>query len=135
MLLFRRCVPTTATIACICLTSTDHLRLIDFSSGAEGRSVKFELMGSPWSSWDWGLHARSLLLHLFSAAFRLGFQMVTSADVSSKYATDGDGNPDYPLDVHSIYLVKMPPQEKGVLDSLRQTVNDFSLPSYEEAMK
>jgi len=159
MLLFRRCVPSTATIACICLTSTDHLRLIDFSpgdqevlktcimeiylpgvngvdsSGSEGRSLKFELMGSPWSSWDWGLHARSLLLHLFSAAFRLGFQMVASADVSSKFATDGDGNPDYPLDVHSIYLVKMPPQEKGVLDSLRQTVNDFSLPSYEEVMK
>merc|ERR1712130_517431 len=159
MLLFRRCIPTTASFSCICLTSTDHLRLIDFSpgdqevlktcimgnylpgvngvdsSGSEGRSVKFELMGSPWSSWDWGLHARSLLLHLFSAAFRLGFQMVASADVSSKYATDGDGNPDYPLDVHSIYLVKMPPQEKGVLDSLRQTVNDFSLPSYEEVMK
>merc|ERR1711936_1354653 len=150
MLLFRRCVPTTATIACICLTSTDHLRLIDFSpgdqevlktcimenylpgvngvdsSGSEGRSVKFELMGSPWSSWDWGLHARSLLLHLFSAAFRLGFQMVASADVSSKFATDGDGNPDHPLDVHSIFLIKMPPQP---------TFEKDSPPTYEEAMK
>merc|ERR1711971_291726 len=27
MLLFRRCVPTTASFSCICLTSTDHLRL------------------------------------------------------------------------------------------------------------
>merc|ERR1712062_35686 len=47
-LLFRRCVPTTATFSCICLTnvgtnlkindgwkpvSTDHLRLINFSPG------------------------------------------------------------------------------------------------------
>ena len=133
MLLFRRCAPTTATIACICLTSTDHLRLIDFSpgdqevlrtciienylpgvngvdsSGSEGRSLKFELLGSPWASWDWGLHARSLLLHLFAAAFSLGFQIVASADVSSKYARVNHGNQQYtyPVDVHSIYLVKM----------------------------
>ena len=105
------------------------------SSGSEGRSLKFELVGSPWGSWDYGLHARSLLLHLFAAAFRLGFQIVASADVSSKYATDGDGNPDHPLDVHSIYLVKMPPQGKGVFNSLHQTMNEFSLPTYEEAMK
>ena len=63
------------------------------------------------------------------------FQIVASADVSSKYATDGDGNPDHPLDVHSIYLVKMPPQGKGVFNSLHQTMNEFSLPTYEEAMK
>lgn len=162
MLLFRRCVPTTASIACICLTSTDHLRLIDFSPGDQevlktcvlenylpgvngvdtsgtegGRSVKFELVGSPWGSWDWGLHARSLLVNLFAAAFNLGFQIVASADVSSKYATDGDGNPEYPLDVHSIYLVKMPVQGKpaDMFQSLRQTMGEFSLPTYEEAMK
>jgi len=165
MLLFRRCIPTTATIACICLTSTDNLRLIDFSSederilktcimenylpgvkeletteyclGTEGKSVRFELKGRPWSSWDWGLHARSLLLHLFAAAFSLGFQIAASADVGSMYEYDGDGNPYHPLDVHSIYLVKMPPQGEGVFESSAQTVkvNDNSLPSYEEAMK
>jgi len=166
MLLFRRCAPTTATIACICLTSTNHLRLIDFSSedervlktcilenylpgvkeletteyclGTEGKSVRFELKGSPWSSWDWGLHARSLLLHLFAAAFSLGFQIGfgASADVSSMYEYDEHGNPYHPLDVHSIYLVKMPPQGEGVFESSAQTVkvNDNLLPSYEEAM-
>ena len=150
MLLFKRCVPTRASVACICLTSTDHLRLIDFSpgdeevlktcvmenylpgvnsvdtSGSEGRSVKFDLFGSPWGSWDDGLHARSLLLHLLSAAFSLGFQIVASADVSSKYATDGDGNPDHPLDVHSIFLIKMPPQPK---------IEKDSPPTYQEAIK
>merc|ERR1712110_1119670 len=33
MLLFRKCVPTTASFSCICLTSTEHLRLINFSPG------------------------------------------------------------------------------------------------------
>ena len=149
MLLFRRCVPTTASFSCICLTSTDHLRLVNFSrgdqevlktcimenylpgvdgvdtSGVEGNSVKFSLVGSPWSNHGAGLHARSLLVHLFAAAVSLGFQIVASADVSSKFQTDSDGNPEYPLDVHSIYLVKMPMQGK-----LEQNL----LPTYEEAM-
>jgi len=150
MLLFRRCVPTTASFSCICLTSTDHLRLVNFSRGdqevlktcimenylpgvskvdtsdkGEGNSVKFNLVGSPWSNHGAGLHARSLLVHLFAAALNLGFQIVASADVSSKFATDSDGNPEYPLDVHSIYLVKMPMQDK-----LEQNL----LPTYQEAM-
>ena len=148
MLLFRRCAPTTARFSCICLTSTDHLRLINFSpgdqellktcimqnylpgvarvdaSGDEGNSVKFDLMGSPWSSHGGGLHARSLLVHLFAAAINLGFQIVASADVSSKYARR-ENSPDYPLDVHSIYLVKMPTQGK---------IEQNLLPTYEEAM-
>ena len=95
------------------------------SSGGEGNSVKFDLVGSPWSNHGGGLHARSLLVHLFAAAINLGFQIVASADVSSKFATDGDGNPEYPLDVHSIYLVKMPMQGK-----LEQSL----LPTYQEAM-
>merc|ERR1712001_743459 len=68
MLLFRRCVPTTASFSCICLTSTAPLRLVNFSrgdqevlktcimenylpgvdgvdtSGVEGNSVKFSLV-------------------------------------------------------------------------------------------
>ena len=148
MLLFRRCVPTTASFSCICLTSVDHLRLINFSpgdqevlktcimqnylpgvasvdtSGAEGNSLKFDLIGCPWSSHGGGLHARSLLVHLFVAAINLGFQIVASADVSSKFARR-DNKPDYPLDVHSIYLVKMPAQGK---------IEQNLLPTYDEAM-
>jgi len=166
MLLFQKCSPVNnASIACICLTSTDHLRLIDFNPGdqevlktcvlenympgvngvdsSEGRSLKFDLVGSPWGSWDWGLHARHLLLHLFEAASRLGFKVIASADVSSKFATDGDGNPDYPLDVHSIFLVKMPTQTvvSGSFRDVKETVKDFGenlasrLPTYEEAMR
>ena len=149
MLLFRRCAPTTARFSCICLTSTDHLRLINFSpgdqellktcimqnylpgvarvdaSGDEGNSVKFDLMGSPWSSHGGGLHARSLLVHLFAAAITLGFQIVASADVSSKYARR-ENSPDYPLDVHSIYLVKMPAQGK-IEQNLLPTLNEEAM--------
>merc|ERR1712088_988934 len=149
MLLFRRCVPTTASFSCICLTSTEHLRLVNFSpgdqevlktcimenylpgvarvdtSGGEGNSMKFDLVGSPWDNHSGGLHGRSLLVHLFAAAVNLGFQIAASADVSSKFATDSDGNPDYPLDVHSIYLVKMPTQGK---------IEQNLLPTYQEAM-
>ena len=95
------------------------------ASGIEGNSIKFNLIGSPWSSHGGGLHARSLLVHLFAAAINLGFQIVASADVSSKFATDSDNKPEYPLDVHTIYLVKMPPQDK---------VQQNLPPSYEEAM-
>merc|ERR1712008_97442 len=81
------------------------------ASEIEGNSLKFDLTGSPWRNQGGGLHARSLLVHLFAAAINLGFQIVASADVSSKFARR-DNKPDYPLDVHSIYLVKMPAQDK-----------------------
>ena len=148
MLLFQRCVPTTASFSCICLTCTDHLRLINFSPGdqevlktcimdnylpgvcvyhasdIESNTLKFDLSGSPWSNQGAGLHARSLLVQLFAAAIDLGFQIVASADVSSKFARR-DNKPDYPLDVHSIFLVKMPAQSK---------TEQNMLPTYEEAM-
>ena len=80
-----------------------------------GNSLEFDLLGSPWFSHSGGLHARSLLVHLFAEAINLGFQIVASVDVGTKFATDIDGNPDYPLNVHSIYLRNL-------------------LPTYEEAM-
>ena len=145
MLLFRRCVPTTATFSCVCLTDKNHLCLINFSledqevlktcitenyppgawrcgvtiSETEGNCLLFHLKDKPWSNHGSGLHARSLLCHLFVAAINLGFQIVASADVSSQFAmknsTEHDpdeliSQPDYPKDVHSIYLVKMPLQ-------------------------
>jgi len=154
MLLFRRCTPNTASFSCICLhkgtfvTSTDHIRLINFSphdqellktcikqnylpgvagvwqeiSGVEGNSVKFDLVGSPWSSYGGGLHARSLLVHLFAAAINLGFQIVASTDVSSKGRKNSSDNL---VDVHSIYLIKIPTQRK---------IEKNLLPTNEEVM-
>ena len=138
MLLFRKCVPTTASFSCISLTSAGNLRLIDFSpedqevlktcilenylpgvsvrntSGAESNSLKFTLAGEPWCFHAGGLHARSLLVHLFAVAVNLGFQIAASADVSSKRTSQGENLyheiPDPLLDVHSIFLVKMPPK-------------------------
>ena len=133
MLLYRSCPPTTARFSCICLTGSDHLRLIDFPASdqeilsrtvterylpgvekvvsPESCSLKFSLAGSPWSNpsgcdLGWALHARSMLLHLLNTSHRLGYRLAVSADVSAKYRTDGDGNREFPLDVHTIYLVK-----------------------------
>ena len=74
---------------------------------SKGRSLIFDLAGIPWVTWDWGLHARHLILHLFATAFKLGYQITASADVSSEFATDAQNVPISPLDVHSIFLVKM----------------------------
>ena len=133
MLLYRRCPPTSARFCSISLTSSDHLRLIDFPhtdlevlrktvtehylpgvlkvDNSESCSLKFSLAGSPWShpggsSLGWALHARSLLLHLLNTSKQLGYRLAVSADVSAKYQTDQDGNPEYPLDVDTIFLVK-----------------------------
>jgi len=168
-LLFRRCPPAMASIACICLTSDNQLRLVDFSPGdqvilkacvtenyrpgvdgvdirplepeSKGRSLIFDLAGIPWDSWDWGLHARHLLLHLFATLFNLGYQITASADVSSEFATDAQNVPISPLDVHSIFLVKMHTQPAaGALSEAEQIVTEFGEhpgsgpPTYEEAM-
>ena len=138
MLLFRKCVPTTASFSCISLTSAGNLRLIDFSpedqevlktcilenylpgvslrntSGLESNSLKFTLVGKPWedhgegpfTSHGAGLHAKSLLVHLFAAANSLGFEIAASADVCSGYFQSED-NQNFPVDVHSIFLVKL----------------------------
>lgn len=157
MLLFRRCPPTTAIFSCISLTSSDHLRLIDFPpsdqevlgrtvnerylpgivkvDNTESCSLKFSLAGSPWSDpsgsdLGWALHARSMLLHLLNTAHQLGYRLAVSADVSAKYQTDGDGNPEYPLDVHTIYLVKQdsneaPPSYESAISDIRDDVFEF----------
>ena len=132
MLLFRRCDPTFARFSCFALTSTNHLTLIDFPSGdlailkncltqnylpglkelesTDTGSLKATLAGSPWShphgsGLGWALHARSLVMHLLATAIRLGYRLVVSADVSAKYHSDD--NTSYPLDVHTIYVVKL----------------------------
>lgn len=157
MLLYRRCPPTTARFCCISLTSSDHLRLIDFPSSdqeilsrtvtehylpgiekvdnTESCSLKFSLAGSPWSDpsgsgLGWALHARSMLLHLLNTSHQLGYRLAVSADVSAKYQTDGDGNPEYPLDVHTIYLVKQdynaaPPSYESAISDFRDDVFEF----------
>ena len=64
-------------------------------------------------------------MHLLNASFQLGYRTAVSADVSAKYATDSDGNPDYPLDVHTIYLVKLDQQHAA---------DPGAPPSYDMAM-
>ena len=80
-----------------------------------------------------------MLLHLLDASFRLGYRPAVSADVSHKYATDSDGNPDYPLDVHTIYLVKLEQQQQNVQQhqfqpQAQQQADPDAPPTYDMAM-
>ena len=108
---------------------------------SKGRSLIFDLARIPWASWDWGLRARHLLLHLFATAFNLGYQITASADVSSEFATDAENVPISPLDVHSTFLVKMHTQlADGALSEAEEIVTKFGEhigsgpPTYEETM-
>merc|ERR1712106_992480 len=74
----------------------------------ENNCHQIDLNGSPWTlSESFSLHARSTLLHMLKKANYLGWQLVASADVSSKYFQEESG-PDYPEDVHSWYFVYSP---------------------------
>ena len=144
MLLFRRCSPTFGRFSCFALTSINQLTLIDFPSGdlavlkncltlnylpgiqklesSDAGSLRATLSGFPWSpdrsglNLGWALHARSLILHLLSTLIRLGYRLVVSADVSARYASNSRDD-SYPLDVDTIYLVKLDvaATESGVL--------------------
>ena len=66
-----------------------------------------KLRGNPWATGingHDGIHARSLLCHLFQAFASRNWKPLTSADVSAKYVHQENG-PDYPIDVHSIFFI------------------------------
>ena len=62
------------------------------------------LQGCPWESGnEYGLHGRSMLLHMLKLANAHGWYLVASLDVSAKYVHRQKA-PDYPIDVHSWYF-------------------------------
>ena len=68
--------------------------------------IQVKLKGNPWSEMFHGdgYHGRALLLALLTSYTALGWRLVCSADVSSKYIHQQNG-PDYPLDVQSWYFM------------------------------
>jgi len=72
----------------------------------------------------------------------LGYQITASADVSSEFATDAQNVPYSPLDVHSIFFVKMHIQPAaGSLSEAEEIVTEefgehigSGPPTYEETM-
>ena len=132
MLLYRRGPPGNARFSCISPASSDLLYLIDFPPSDQGllnraitshypklaedlpsepRCLTFRLEGCPWgqtggSELGWALHARSMLLHLLLACRDLGYMVAGAADLSSKWMSDENGDPEYALDVDTIYLFR-----------------------------
>ena len=56
----------------------------------------------------------ALALHLVHALSTIGFSIMASADTSAKYVHQENG-PDYPLDVHSWFLIRTEALEKSNL--------------------
>jgi len=124
ILIFSRVAPTKTPFACIAFSDIDKVRILGFPANVSSKLrdviVENHLPGiekekekeedclqirfneSSWSSNS--IHARGTLVHLMAAAASYGWDVVASADVSAKYIHQENG-PDYPVDVHSWYLV------------------------------
>jgi len=137
VLLFRRSPPTRASrVACLCLSDTDHLRLLNFSEQSapalraavydtyepgvereerETYGLKMYLRGNPWVNCKHadGFFGRRMIMRIIKLALENGWQLLTSADVSAKYSSDSDGGDgDYPVDVHSLFFEYMGYEEQ-----------------------
>ena len=132
ILTFQRCPPMAMPIFCISLNWTDKVRFINAPSDlvqaltAEvkrvwlfgvarerpyGASFELKLNGNPWSygmSGHDGAHGRVLIKYLVKMCANMGWYVILSADVSAKYIHQDKG-PDYPIDVHSLWFMRMDP--------------------------
>merc|ERR1711862_956375 len=117
--------PKSMPFACIALSDTDKIRIIDFpgheqeqlgrvirstyphgirrEEQIDSKCLQFKLESSPWNGG--GNQGTAMLTHLLKRANQLGWQLSTSLDVSAKYISQENG-PDYPLDVHSWFFRK-----------------------------
>merc|ERR1740128_1579311 len=130
ILMFTRAVPYTTKFGCVSLSNTDKLRLLDFGPdtplaivniikeqwlvGIQEEKMRddgcyqIKVEGNPWG-WQGGDSklARSMMCHVLKELKARDWQLVASADVSSKYVHQKNG-PDFPIDVHSWFLVYWP---------------------------
>jgi len=141
ILLFHKAPSSAAKFACIFLSDTHRIRLLDFPpSHAEelkeelrrsylpgfkkkqkesdvDSCVQVELYGNPWHYiMPYNLYARSAMLNVLKKANSLGWDLVSSTDISSKcvIANDPGG---YKMDVHSWYFVYKHHQTGGSINS------------------
>jgi len=173
VLLYTRSPNVSHNFACVALSDVNKIRLLDFppeharvlrdvlqqsyQPGVEKEEQKDEscieivLNGYPWSivatylmDLSFALHGRSSLLHFLKKANSLGYQLVASADVSSKFVATKHAH--YTLDVHSWFFAYQPkysgaqsypskPETKADLyPSLDQTSSTNQPPSYQDAV-
>ena len=130
VLTFQRCAPMSVPIFCLSLNWTDKIRFINaptdivealkaetarvwlFGIGKEqiyGGSFELKLNGNPWrycrNGHD-GAHGRVLLKHLIKVCANMGWFVILSADISAKFVQRDKGL-DYPMDVHSLWFMRM----------------------------
>jgi len=130
---FERCNPIDTNVAVLSFNESDKIRAINCPQEVEdildktihnmwevqrkrpyGASTEWKLKGCPW---DWGhWQNKALALHILHALSTIGFTVLASADTSAKYIHQQNG-PDYPLDVHSWFLIRTDAMEKLQLGS------------------
>lgn len=54
-----------------------------------------------------GWHSMSMMMNLFAAVERDGWRVICSGDVSAKFVRGGENQPDYSIDTHSWFLMKI----------------------------
>jgi len=118
VLLYQRCLPSSAHFACIVLSYKAQVSLIDFPFNDQvalksvisesylpgikicesSKDLIIKLNGEPWNYTHdvYGMHGHSLMVHLLTKAIQLGYVVVASADFSATY----------PLDADTLYLCK-----------------------------
>jgi len=128
--IFQECVPIFAPVFCLSLNLADRICFINApqdviqvvsteirknwlfgieQEGLFGISREIKLKRKPWSQSDHdGAHGRVLLCHILKVCASIGWFIILSADVSTKY-TESSTKPDYPLDAHSWWFMQVPP--------------------------
>eukprot|EP00112_Aurelia_sp_Birch-Aquarium-sp1_P020058 Seg508.9 transcript_id=Seg508.9/GoldUCD/mRNA.D3Y31 product="hypothetical protein" protein_id=Seg508.9/GoldUCD/D3Y31 len=134
---FQRTAPMSVPIFCLSLNWTDRIRVINAPSDvvnaivaevkrlwlfgvsqewSYGASIEMKLNQNPWSygmTGNDGAHGRVLLLYLLKLLASMGWFLIISADVSSKWRVEDQGRPDYPIDVHSWWFMKAGAPSQG----------------------
>ena len=147
--IFQECVPMCAPVFCLSLNLADRIRFINAPQnvievvsteirkkwlfGIEqeslyGISREIKLKRMPWSykhSDHDGAHGRVLLCHILKVCASIGWFIILSADVTTKYA-ESFSNPDYPLNVHSWWFMQTPPPSQQFATAFPMAQNCFS---------
>lgn len=127
LIVMNRCESARLKFACVAPGDIDRLYLINFphqisqllkqtitryylpgvvsQEARDASSVhEFVLQGPPWShNSSFNLQARTMLMMIVKELGTYGWQVVASADVSSKYVHHDSGT-DFPLDVQTLYF-------------------------------
>ena len=147
--IFQECVPMYAPVFCLSLNHEDRIRLINApqdvievvsseirkrwlfgieKEGLCGISREIKLKRNPWSYEERdhdGAHGRVLLCHILKICASIGWFIILSADVSTKYGKSCT-SPNCPFDVHSWWFMQTSPPLQHLATAPPMAPNHFA---------